>query len=82
MPSAEPLRLGTVTAELLPHRIESVGARLFLVLHEAHEDFVMNLTPEDARRLAMHLQLAACEAEARDRNHRRREINLTACKTQ
>lgn len=68
-----PITLGTVTATLLPHHIETVGARVFFIVDEPGVHWTFNLTVENVRLLANCLTISANEAEALARKaHRRR----------
>lgn len=64
-------RLGTVNFTTVPHHIERIGARVFLVFEEHGTSYRLNLTPADARKLAMCLTTGACEAEALERAAKR-----------
>ncbi len=57
---------------LVPHHIDSVGPRVFLVLDTTQTHNIVNYTPEDLRFLAMQLILAADEASALARTAQRR----------
>lgn len=77
MPAAEHaapevLQFGCVDAVLMPHYVATVGPRVFVTLHNKTEHFAINLTPDDARKLANFLKIAACEAESRSRCGERR----------
>lgn len=65
-------RLGTANFTTVPHHIEHIGARVFLVFEEHGTRYSLNLTPANARLLAMCLTTAACEAEALERKARER----------
>ena len=60
-------RLGQATVTLVPHHIEGIGPRLFLVIEESGVRYPLNLAPAEARELADYLKIAACQAEALER---------------
>ena len=64
-------RLGTVNFTTVPHHIEKIGPRVFLVFDEHGTRYSLNLTPANARMLAMCLTTATCEAEALERAAKR-----------
>jgi hypothetical protein len=70
----EPLHVGKRTFSFLPHHIHCVGPRMFLVIEDdrsaVHE--AITLSPDEARRLAERLKIAACQAEAMERKAQRR----------
>lgn len=68
----EPMRLGRCMATFLPHSIAGIGARVFLVVDTGVVCESINLSADDARRLADRLKIAACEAEAMQRKQQRR----------
>jgi hypothetical protein len=67
----EPLQIGSIKLHILPHYINGIDARVFLVVDEAH--IAMNFSADDARRFADRLKIAACQAESigkqADRRH-------------
>lgn len=73
-PEPIPLHLSNLTVTLVPHHIDRIGARVFLVLdNSAGGHMVDNLTLDNLRDLEGWLKLAILEAEALERvAHRRR----------
>lgn len=71
--SREPMRLGHCSATFVPHSLDHLGARVFLVLDTSAMHEIVNLSADDARRLAERLKIAACEAEAMQKKKRARE---------
>lgn len=65
-------RLGTANFTTNPHHIENIGPRVLLTFQERGARYILNLTPADARKLAMCLTTGACEAEALERKARER----------
>lgn len=65
----EPLTLGSCSVDFVPHHIEGIGPRVFVII----SDSPINLTADDARRLAEQLKIAACQAEALQKKAARRK---------
>lgn len=55
--------LGTANFTTVPHHIGGIGPRLFLIFDERGSRYNLNLHPRCARRAAMCLNAAACDAE-------------------
>lgn len=72
--SGQQHRLGPALVTLMPHQIDTIGARVFLILDEPRVHYSINLTPADARALANYLTLAAAEAEAMERRAQMKTI--------
>lgn len=66
-----PFKFGNATAQLVPHYVPGVGARLFMILDGDVQHAVRNLTADDARALADYLKLGACQAEGMEQKQRR-----------
>lgn len=64
-------RIGTANFTTAPHHIEKIGPRVLLSFEERGARYILNLTPVDARKLAMCLTTGACEAEAIERTAKR-----------
>jgi hypothetical protein len=71
------LQLDSVRVLFKPHHLDAIGPRVFVVIDEPHIHTGMNLTADHARRLAERLIIAACQAEALERNAERRKKQLT-----
>ncbi len=69
----EPLHAGRYTLSLLPHHLPTIGPRVFLVIERTDLHEAVHLTPDQARRLAERLKMAACEAETKTKRALRRE---------
>jgi hypothetical protein len=69
--SREPMRLGHCAATFVPHCISGIGARVFMVIDTKGAHEIINLSADDARRIADRLKIAACEAEAIGRKRQR-----------
>jgi len=57
-------RLGAANFTIVPHHIEHIGARLFLILQEHDAGYRLNLVPGDARFIAYCLTIAVRVADA------------------
>lgn len=66
------LTIAGANVTLVPHYIDHVGARVFLVLDTPRPHQVNNYSPDDLRHIAARLKLAADEAEALERTAQRR----------
>lgn len=73
--------LGTANFTTCPHHIEKIGPRVFLTFDEHGAKYILNLTPENARLLAMCLTTGACEAEGLERKARERAERRAAAQT-
>lgn len=74
----EPFKVGSLTIQLLPHRLEFTGARIAHVIQKDGMRFSEILTPEEARLYGYRLIIAACESECMQRralNHPRSTDN-------
>lgn len=67
-----PFMVGDTKIELVPHYIPGVGAQLFLIMHQDEKEIVKNITAADARLLANHLTIGACEADSLGRRANRK----------
>lgn len=70
--------LGVANFTTVPHHIEGIGPRLFLIFDERGSHYNLNLHPRCARRAAMCLNAAANEAEALERRAQHGEAVETA----
>lgn len=70
--------LGVANFTTVPHHIEGIGPRLFLIFDERGSHYNLNLHPRCARRAAMCLNTAANEAEALERRAQHGEAIETA----
>ncbi len=66
------LNLAGADVTLVPHYVDHVGPRVFVVLDTTHDHQVHNYTPDDLRHIAARLKLAADEAESLERTAQRR----------
>lgn len=71
-PEPIPVQLGNFMATLIPHHIENLGARVFLVLDGTGGHLIANLTLDNVREFETRLKLAILEAEALERKAQRR----------
>lgn len=71
-PEPIPMPLGGLLCTLVPHHIDGVGARVFLVLDSADGHLIENITLADLRAFETRLKLAILEAEALERKAQRR----------
>lgn len=69
----EPIQIGQSAVSFLPHYLPGIGPRVFLIIDEPSLHEALNLTTDDARRIADRLKLAACAAESMARRASRRK---------
>ena len=73
-PLHEPMRMGSCVVSFAPHHIDGVGPRVFVVFDDRTVHESLNLSADDARRLADHLKIAACEADSIARRRARTPV--------
>lgn len=61
------LRLGNIAITFIPHVLPGPMPRIFVVVDDAPQHAAINLSPDDARRFAERLKIAACQAEGKAR---------------
>ena len=66
----EPMQLGSCAVQFVPHYLPGVGARVFLIISDREIHKSINLSADDARRIADRLKIAACQAESYERRKR------------
>ncbi len=71
----DPVRFGSCTVSFAPHHIDGVGPRVFVVFDDRATHVPLNLSADDARRLADHLKIAACEADSIARRRARAAVS-------
>lgn len=64
------LRLGSDTIQFIPHVLPGTGPLVFIIIDQADQHIVLNKSPDDARRFAERLKIAACQADSKARRKR------------
>ena len=74
-----PFMVGNTRVELVPHYVEGVGARMFMILDDSHGNHtVQNMTATDARALASQLMIAACDADSQERRAHQKPLETNS----
>ena len=71
----DPMQFGSCTVSFAPHHIDGVGPRVFIVFDDRATPISLNLSADDARLLADHLKIAACEADSIARRRTRAAVS-------